>query len=80
MTTEELVDSKDETIASAFDDTLMAGFDSIENSIYNAVNKKIMEMNQEDGKIKFDTENLLISANCYLSLLMQFKKAGILKM
>lgn len=60
MTTEELVDSKDETIASAFDDTLMAGFDSIENSIYNAVNKKIMEMNQEDGKIKFDTENLLI--------------------
>lgn len=60
MTTEELIDSKDETIASGFDDTLMAGFDSIENAIFNAVNKKVATMDQEDGEIKFDPGNLLI--------------------
>lgn len=60
MAVEQLIDSKDETIANGFDEALMGGFDSIENSIYNAVNSKVMSMDQEDGILKFDVENMLI--------------------
>lgn len=38
---------------------LLDGFDSIENAIYNAVNKRILSMNQKDGKLVFDDANVL---------------------
>lgn len=52
-----LINAKDSFI----DDSelaLLEGFDSIEAAIYNAVSKKIMSMNQKDGKLVFDPSNI----------------------
>lgn len=53
-----LVDTKDSFIDES-ENALLADFDSIERAIYNAVNKKIMSMNQQDGRIVFDDANIL---------------------
>lgn len=53
-----LIDLKDSFIDES-EMALLEGFDSIESSIYNAVNKRIMSMNQSGGKLIFDDENVM---------------------
>jgi hypothetical protein len=58
MAVSELVDKKDNFIDNA-EENLTSDFNSIEQSIYSATLSQINKMNQSDGKILFDEENLL---------------------
>lgn len=55
----DLIDRKDMVIDDA-ENALLNDFDPIDKAIYNAVRKKILEMNQESGSILFDETNLLV--------------------
>jgi len=54
-----LIEMKDAVIDNA-DETLLEGFDGIEQSIYNGVNREIKKLEQADGKILFNDANLLL--------------------
>ena len=53
-----LIDLKDSFIDES-EMALLEGFDAIENAIYNAVMKKVLAMNQKDGKLIFDDDNVM---------------------
>lgn len=57
-TLDKLVSDKDSFIDESEND-LLGDFDSIERAIYNAVNKQILSMNQQDGRVVFDDTNVL---------------------
>lgn len=56
---ENLISLKDETADGAELD-LIEDFDQIEQSIYSAINREVVKMDQEDGSILFTDRNLLI--------------------
>lgn len=57
-TLDRLADQKDSFIDNSETD-LLGDFDSIERAIYNDVMKKILSMNQQDGKVVFDDKNIM---------------------
>lgn len=54
-----LIEMKDAIIDNA-DESLLEGFDGIEQSIYNGVNREVKKLEQADGKILFNEANLLL--------------------
>lgn len=58
MEAKKLIDEKDNYIDNAEND-LLSGFDGIEQDILSATMSQVNKMNQSDGKILFDEENLL---------------------